>query len=145
MHFLIKEKIRTEDKDTISLKDFLKKPEVRFKNVLEYKKPELSLSDEEVRYIESEVKYEGYLKKQAKEIARIIKIDKEKIPENIEFKKISGLTREVIEKLEKYSPKTIGEAKKIPSITPAAIVNLHIYINLKKKKNQSIKMFHVKH
>lgn len=145
MHFLLKEKIRTEDKDTISLKDFLKKPEVRFKNVLEYKKPELSLSDEEVRYIESEVKYEGYLKKQAKEIARIIKIDKEKIPENIEFKKISGFTREVIEKLEKYSPKTIGEAKKIPGITPAAIVNLHIYINLKKKKNQSIKMFHVKH
>jgi len=131
--FLEKEKITTENKEKISLKDFLKKPEVRYKNVLEYKKFKINLTDEEIRHIESEVKYEGYLKKQEKEIARIKKIDGEKIPGNMDFKEIPGLTREVIEKLEKIRPKTIREAKSIPGLTPAAIVNLHIYIKIQKK------------
>jgi len=131
--FLENEKIKTENKERISLKDFLKKPEVRYKNVLEYKKFKIRLTDEEVRHIESEVKYEGYLRKQEKEVARIKKIDREKIPGNIYFKEIPGLTREVIEKLEKIRPKTIREAKNIPGLTPAAIVNLHIYLNIHKK------------
>lgn len=137
MVFLQKEKIKTKSNEKISLKDFLKKPEVTFKNVLEYKKFKLSLTDEEIRYIESEIKYEGYLKKQEKEIAQIIKMDKEKIPEKIDFDKIPGLSREVREKLRIFLPPTIGEAKKIPGMTPAAIVNLHIYLNVQKRKKCS--------
>ena len=133
MAFLEKEKIRTKTMERISLKGLLKKPEVTIENVLEYTKLDVDLADEEKRFIESEIKYEGYLKKQEKEIARIGKIDKEKIPQTIEFTKVPGLTREVAEKLKKYAPQTIGEAKKIPGITPASIVNLHIYISLQKK------------
>ncbi|MBC8358138.1 MAG: tRNA uridine-5-carboxymethylaminomethyl(34) synthesis enzyme MnmG [Candidatus Aminicenantes bacterium] len=136
MEFLKKEKIITENNEKIPLKNMLKKPEVRFKNVVEYKKFKLPLSDEEIRNIESEVKYEGYLKKQEKEIARIKRVDKEKIPKNTEFKKIAGLTGEVIEKLEKTRPQTIGEAKKIPGITPAATINLHIHLKIQKRKKQ---------
>ena len=136
MDFLKKEKIITENNKKISLKDMLKKPEVKFKNVVEYKKFNVPLTDEEIRHIESEIKYEGYLKKQEKEIARITKIDGEKIPENTEFRKIPGLTREVIERLEENRPQTIGEAKKIPGITPAATINLHIYLSIQKRKNQ---------
>jgi len=133
MAFLEKEKIRTKTMERISLKGLLKKPEVTIENVLEYTKLDVDLADEEKRFIESEIKYEGYLKKQEKEIARIAKIDKEKIPHIIEFTKVPGLTREVAEKLKKYAPQTICEAKKIPGITPASIVNLHIYISLQKK------------
>ena len=136
MEFLKKEKIITENNEKIPLKNMLKKPEVRFKNVVEYKKFKLPLSDEEIRNIESEVKYEGYLKKQEKEIARIKRVDKEEIPKNTEFKKIAGLTGEMIEKLEKTRPQTIGEAKKIPGITPAATINIHIYLKIQKRKKQ---------
>ncbi|MBE0460126.1 MAG: tRNA uridine-5-carboxymethylaminomethyl(34) synthesis enzyme MnmG [Candidatus Aminicenantes bacterium] len=131
--FLDKEKIVTENRNKISLKELLKKPEVTFKNVVEYKKLDIDLTDEEMRHIESEVKYEGYLKRQSKEITQIIKMDREKIPDYMDFKKIPGLTREAREKLEKTAPKTIGEAKKIPGITPAAIMNIHIYLKLVKK------------
>lgn len=134
-YFLRHEKILNDKREKISLKDFLKKPEVKFKNVVEYKKFNETLTDEEIRHIESEVKYEGYIKKQEKEIARIGKIDGEKIPDNTDFKKIPGFTREVIEKLAKARPKTIGEAKKIPGITPAAIVNLHIYLKCQMRDN----------
>ncbi len=89
---------------------------------------------EEIRNIESEIKYEGYLKKQYRDITRIDKINREKIPKNIHFEDISGFTREVVEKLQRVRPKTIGDAKKIPGMTPAAILNLHIHIKLLQKK-----------
>jgi tRNA uridine 5-carboxymethylaminomethyl modification enzyme len=133
MIFLGKETIKIKGKESISLKNFLKKPEVKFKNVLEYTKFKENLTEEDIRHIESEVKYEGYLKRQEKEIAQVKKMDKEKIPSRLDFKDIPGLTREVREKLEKFRPQTLGEAKKIPGMTPAAVVNLHIYLNIQKK------------
>ncbi|NIM58227.1 MAG: tRNA uridine-5-carboxymethylaminomethyl(34) synthesis enzyme MnmG [Candidatus Aminicenantes bacterium] len=145
MHFLQEEKIITENKEKLRLIDLLKKPEVKFKNVVEYKKFSGLLTDEEIRHVESEVKYEGYLRKQEKEIVRIKKIEGEKIPENTNFRKIPGLTREVMEKLEEIRPQTIGEAKKIPGITPAATMNLHVYLNIQKRKSGKGEMFHVKH
>jgi tRNA uridine 5-carboxymethylaminomethyl modification enzyme len=145
MYFLQKETIITESKEKLRLKDLLKKPEVKFKNVVEYKKFSGLLTDEEIRNIESEVKYEGYLKKQEKEIARIKKIEGEKIPENTNFRQIPGLSREAMEKLEEIRPQTIGEAKKIPGMTPAAAMNLHIYLGLQKRRSEKGEMFHVKH
>jgi len=130
---LEKKKISLENKDKISLKDYLKKPEIHLNNVLEYEKIPVSLTDEEVRHIEAEVKYEGYLKKQEKEIARILKIDGVKIHENTDFKKIHGLTREAIEKMEKYRPKTVREMKKIPGLTPSDIFSVYVYLSLQKK------------
>jgi tRNA uridine 5-carboxymethylaminomethyl modification enzyme len=136
MNFLRKETIPAENKETLTLWNFLKKPEVKLENVVEYKKISVSLSDEEMRHVESEVKYEGYLKKQEKEIAKIRKVDGEKIRGDTEFKNIPGLTREVIEKLEEFKPRTIGEAKVIPGMTPAATMNLHVYMKIQKKKGQ---------
>jgi tRNA uridine 5-carboxymethylaminomethyl modification enzyme len=92
------------------------------------------LTDEEKRFCESEIKYEGYIKKQEKEIARITKLDGEKIPRGMAYTNVPGLTREVIEKLEKFDPQTIGEAKKIPGVTPASVINLHIAISIHRKQ-----------
>jgi tRNA uridine 5-carboxymethylaminomethyl modification enzyme len=133
MQFLEQEKILSEKKEKISLKDLLKKPEAKLENVIEYIPFKMALTDEEKRFLESEIKYEGYLKKQEKEIARIARIDNEKIPARIAYNDVPGLTRELIEKLVKFAPQTIGEAKKIPGMTPASIINLHIGINLQKK------------
>ncbi len=135
MTSLKREKIKLPGKEKIFLREFLKKPEVRFKNVLEYRKFDDTLTDEEIRHIESEIKYEGYLKRQDIEIARIRKMDRERIPAGTDFQEIPGLTREVREKLKKCGPRTIGEAKKIPGITPAAIVNLSMYLKIQNRKN----------
>ena len=81
-----------------------------------------------------EIFLDDFLKKQEKEIARIKKTDRVKIPEDLEFSKIPGLTREVVERLKNLRPKTLGQAKKIAGITPAAINNLHIYLRVKKRE-----------
>ncbi len=130
---LEKNRISLENKDKISLKDYLKKPDIHLNNVLEYEKIPVFLTDEEARHVEAEVKYEGYLKKQEKEIARILKIDGIRIPKDIDFKNIHGLTREAVEKLEKYKPMTVREMKKIPGLTPSDIFSVHIYLKLGKK------------
>lgn len=134
MCFLEKKKIQMENRENISLKDFLKKPEVKWENVIEYVPSDMLLTDEDKRFCESEIKYEGYIKKQEKEIARITKLDGEKIPRGMAYTNVPGLTREVIEKLEKFAPQTIGEAKKIPGVTPASVLNLHIAIAIHRKQ-----------
>ncbi len=133
IRFLQEEKAVARGRKAIALWDLLKKPEVGLENVVEYTKFEMPLTDEERRHIESEIKYEGYLKKQEREIERIRRVDREKIPESTDFKKVPGLTREAIEKLERARPRTIEEAKKIPGMTPAATVNLHVYLSVQKK------------
>jgi tRNA uridine 5-carboxymethylaminomethyl modification enzyme len=131
--FLGKKKIALEKGDKISLKDYLKKPEIHFENMLEYEKIPAALTDEEIRHIEAEVKYEGYLKKQEKEVAKIRKIEGLKIPDGLDLKKIHGLTREAVEKMEKYKPRTIREMKKIPGLTPTDVFSVFIHLTKEKK------------
>ncbi len=134
MSFLERKKILLENNQSMSLKDFLKKPEAKWDNVIEYTPKKMVLTDEDKRFLESEIKYSGYIKKQEKEIARLIKLDSEKIPQGMAYSDVPGLTREAVEKLQKFAPRTIGDAKRIPGITPASILNLHIAITLHAKK-----------
>ncbi|MCX6564312.1 MAG: tRNA uridine-5-carboxymethylaminomethyl(34) synthesis enzyme MnmG [Candidatus Aminicenantes bacterium] len=134
IYYLEKKKIAQVDKEKISLKDYLKKPEIHFENMLEYGKIPEVLTDEEVRHVEAEIKYEGYLKKQEKEVAKILKIDGLKIPEKLDFKKIHGLTREAVEKMDKQKPRTIRDMKKIPGLTPSDVFCVYVYLNARNKK-----------
>ena len=136
---LSSQKIKSDNGENITLYRYLKKPEIGFKDIMQSTPGFEGLTEEERRHITSEIKYEGYLTKQEKEIQKIKKIDRQKIPAGLDFKLIPGLTAEVIEKLSRFRPKTLGEAKKIPGMTPAAVLNLHIYIQVhanKEKKNK---------
>jgi tRNA uridine 5-carboxymethylaminomethyl modification enzyme len=121
----------------VTLFEYLKKPDISLKNVLEYGKFPGALSDEESRYIESETKYEGYIRKQERQIAKAMRSDTMKIPLSVDFRLVSGLTREAVEKFEKKRPATLGEARKIPGMTPAAIQNLGLYLEIQRKKGAS--------
>ena len=132
--FLGKRRIIQGNREKISLRNWLKKPHIRIQNVLEYTKFPVSLTDEELRFIEAEVKYEGYIRKQEREIVRMSRMDRQKMPENIDFRKVPGLTREAMEKLARTRPQTIGEARKIPGITPAALFNISLYLSILKRK-----------
>ncbi len=112
----------------------LKKPEVRLRNILECGKIAANIGDDETRYIESEVKYEGYIRKQEREIARSGKVAQMRIPEKTDFGKVPGLTREAVEKLGAGRPATLGDASRIPGMTPAAVQNLALYLEITARK-----------
>ena len=81
-----------------------------------------------------EAKYYRYILKQQKQIDKMKKMLKLKIPENFDFKGIAGLSNEAVEKLEKFKPPTLFNASEISGITPAAIDIIHLNINLNNKK-----------
>lgn len=139
--FLGETKIEVEGEQKIYLKDWLKKPHIRIKNVLEYTKLPLELTAEEMRAVESEVKYEGYIRRQEKEIDRLRKMDRMKIPDGLDFWKIPGLTREAVEKLSAVKPKTLGQLSKIPGITPAAVQNISLYLEAKSRRKRGSRRF----
>lgn len=95
-------------------------------------------TQDEERYLESELRYRGYLEKEKRVAERIKKEDSLKIPDTLDYYSIEGLSNELKEKLSKYRPSTIGEAKKIPGMTPAALSLLIAKIRLwKKDSNKS--------
>ncbi|MDQ7044356.1 MAG: tRNA uridine-5-carboxymethylaminomethyl(34) synthesis enzyme MnmG [Sulfurimonas sp.] len=83
-----------------------------------------------------EGKYARYIDKQSEEIKRMKKYLKIAIPENFDFRGVSGLSKEVVEKLEDFNPPTLQAAMQISGITPAAIEILHIYMRMAKKKER---------
>jgi len=124
-----------ENQEGMTLKEWLKKPGFSYERVMSTHKPEVDLSEEEIRHLESEIKYEGYIKRQEKEIAQIRKTENQKIPPDLDFSLVCGLTKEMAEKMARERPRTLGEAKKIPGVTPAALLNLHIHLKLKQNRS----------
>jgi tRNA uridine 5-carboxymethylaminomethyl modification enzyme len=84
----------------------------------------------EARAVETEIKFAGYLDQQRKSIEKLKAAESVAIPEWIEYSAISGLSREMRETLERVRPITIGQASRIPGVTPAALSLVHVSIRL---------------
>ena len=122
---------KTEQQPILSV---LKRPEATLEKI--YKIIERPMPDKGVTIeIETSKKYEGYIERQKKEIKKIKKYENAKIPKNIIFKEIKGLSNEAKQKLTKVLPKTIAHAQRIPGITPATISLL--LVHLKKEETPS--------
>ena len=94
----------------------------------------VNLDDASMDQILTECKYQHYIGEQKNQIEKMKDMMNVKIPENFDFRSISGLSNEVVEKLEKFAPPTLFAASEISGITPAAIDILHIYIKISEKK-----------
>ena len=120
----LEEKTGEKIKTCQSAYDLLKRPKIYLKNIT--KNPELTRK--EIDEIEAGAKYEGYIKRQTKEIEKLQKQENTTIPPNTSYLKIVGLSNEVRQKLEETKPKSIARAARIPGITPAAISLLMVHL-----------------
>jgi tRNA uridine 5-carboxymethylaminomethyl modification enzyme len=115
-----------------NLLDLLRRPEVKAEQLKLFSKV---LADEQDSYVveqvEIQAKYAGYIERQIDEISRARHYDDLKLPESFDYNTVTGLSLEVCEKLKKQRPETLGQASRMPGITPAAISLL--LIHLKKK------------
>jgi tRNA uridine 5-carboxymethylaminomethyl modification enzyme len=87
-------------------------------------------SRNELKSVETEIKYSGYLDQQKKSIEKLKKSEQRSIPEWFDYKAVSGLSREMQEKLTRVRPATIGQASRIPGVTPAALTLVNVYIEI---------------
>jgi tRNA uridine 5-carboxymethylaminomethyl modification enzyme len=88
----------------------------------------------ELRSVETEIKYAGYLSQQQKAIERLKKAEERVIPDWFDYKAVSGLSREMNEKLARVRPRTLGQASRIPGVTPAAVSLINVYIEIQAKR-----------
>jgi tRNA uridine 5-carboxymethylaminomethyl modification enzyme len=98
--------------------------------------PEVDLSSEirnELKSVETEIKYAGYLDQQQRAIERLKKAEQRCIPDWFNYGAVSGLSREMQEKLGRVRPQTIGQASRIPGVTPAALGLVHVSIKIQAK------------
>jgi len=90
----------------------------------------------ELKSVETEIKYEGYLLQQQRAIDRLKRAEQRSIPEWFDYGLVSGLSREMQEKLLKIRPRTIGHASRIPGVTPAAVSLVNVYIDIQGKRRE---------
>ncbi len=98
---------------------------------------ERSAMRNEARAVETEIKFAGYLEQQKKSIEKLKAAESVAIPDWIEYGAISGLSREMRETMERVRPVTIGQASRLPGVTPAALSLVHVSIRLQGAKRES--------
>ena len=82
--------------------------------------------------VETEIKYNGYMAQQERQIERLKDSERRRIPAEFGFHDVPGLSREIREKLERVRPATLGQAARIPGVTPAAVAILDVYLSLRR-------------
>lgn len=87
------------------------------------------LQDEVIEQVNISIKYEGYIRRQEKQVEQFKKLEKKKIPENIDYDEVKSLRIEAIQKLKEYRPVSIGQASRISGVSPADISVLLVYLN----------------
>jgi tRNA uridine 5-carboxymethylaminomethyl modification enzyme len=90
----------------------------------------------ELKSLETEIKYAGYLDQQQRAIERLKKAEQRRIPDWFDYRAVSGLSREMQEKLGHVTPQTLGQASRIPGVTPAAVSLINVYIEIQARRRE---------
>ena len=125
--------IRTPAGDRVPASQLLKQPETRLAELLRQERlPSFELAPFDASFdiasAETAVKYAGYLRRQESEIERARKDERRRIPSGFPFNRVPGLSREVVERLDQIRPDTLGQALRIPGVTPAAVAVLGAFV-----------------
>ena len=117
-----------KDNSGTKLAVFLKRPELSVLNLREFIPDLAEVPSEVLRHVEIELKYAGYVEREERSLRSGAEWDRVRIPSSLDVDQISGLSREVVEKLKRFAPETLGQASRISGMTPAAIQILNIHI-----------------
>ena len=116
--------------------ELLKRTELDYEKLasIDPERPELTLQEKEE--VEIQVKYEGYIKMQEAQVEKFKKLETKLLPEDVDYKSINGLCLEARQKLDKFRPRSIGQASRISGVSPADISVLLIYLQVNKNSNK---------
>ncbi len=130
------QKLRTKPlKKVISLQNLLSRPEIHYSDLSEFDERIETTPRRVARQVEIQVKYQGYIEMQEKEIEKFSRIEKIEMPPDFNYDEIESLSLEVREKLSKVCPLSLGQASRISGVTPAAISILMVYLKRRSFKH----------
>ncbi len=135
------EKVRKDRENKLSLYYALKIPGIYEKDISKIDKEFAKLPLEMRKKVETEIKYSGYIKRELREIEKFSKIEEMRLDTNIDYREITGLKAEAIEKLNKFKPYTLGQGSRIAGVSPGDLSVLLVYL---RRRREDDKMFPVK-
>jgi len=115
--------------------ELLKRPEIGYDALIKMSGASTTLNLDEAAELETEVKYEGYVRRQVEAVERFARLEDTQIPDWVDFKGVMGLSTEVSERLCAVRPRSLGQAARMPGITPAAISILAVHIKSRRDRN----------
>ena len=115
--------------------ELLKRPEIGYDALIKMSGVASTLNLDEAAELETEIKYEGYVRRQAEAVERFARLEDTTIPDWVDFKGVMGLSTEVSERLCAVRPRSLGQAARMPGITPAAISILAVHIKSRRDRN----------
>jgi tRNA uridine 5-carboxymethylaminomethyl modification enzyme len=118
--------------------DLLKRPEVSYAAVLAMAGLEPNLDADEAAQLEIDVKYEGYVRRQAEMVDRSRRLEDAAIPDWVDYSAVSGLSTEVRERLTSVRPRSLGQAARMPGITPVAISLIAIHLRSRRDRTSGV-------
>ena len=125
---IVEERGGTPLKDGILAIDLLRRPEMDYASIMEILEEETTLTQEEYEQVEIQVKYDGYIKKSLMQVDKVKRMEKKKIPADIDYDAIHSLATEARDKLKTVKPLDIAQASRISGVNPADISILLVYI-----------------
>ena len=118
------EKMRLDERQI----QYLRRPGISYRQMSAFFGEDVAVSEDVIEQLEIDIKYDGFIQRQKQEVERFEKIERIKLPQDIDYANIHGLSREITEKLSGFRPMTLGQASRISGVTPAAISILMIYL-----------------
>ena len=112
----------------VKMIELLRRPQINYEVLAPFDKNRPDLPYEVFEQVEIDIKYEGYIKRQQMQIKENLRLEVKRLPEDLDYKSITGLRLEAIEKLNKIRPETVGQASRISGVSPADISVLLIYL-----------------
>jgi len=115
-------------KNGISLFDLMRRPELTVNDLHRITGDEVKVASFVQQEVQLQIKYEGYIRRQNEQVGRFKKLENVTLPEDFKYHGLAGLSNEVVEKLTKVAPRTLGQASRIPGVTPAAVSVLQVHL-----------------
>lgn len=129
--------------DAVTAKEFLRRPEVSYQDVVEFIGPAAEeLDNKIIELIETEIKYEGYISKAMDQVEKMKRMEEKRIPANIDWDDIDSIATEARQKFKLINPETIGQASRISGVNPADISILMVYLEGKSRSISKNKANH---
>ena len=132
---IIEELNTTELKTPISLYDLIKRPELKYEDVVDFDPERVKLPREIRLQVETYIKYEGYIKKQMIQIEQFKKLENKKLSPELDYDNVINLSNEAKQKLNNIKPDSVGQASRISGVSPSDINMLLIYLEQRRREN----------
>ncbi|MBJ8326317.1 tRNA uridine-5-carboxymethylaminomethyl(34) synthesis enzyme MnmG [Streptococcus pacificus] len=115
--------------DALTAKEFMRRPEVNYDVITQFiGSGEVELDDKQIEFIETEIKYEGYIKKAMDQVDKMKRMEEKRIPKNMDWDALDSIATEARQKFKKINPETLGQASRISGVNPSDISILMVYL-----------------